>query len=823
MPGLRQDLSDALRAIRSSSGSSALIVTVLALGIGANVAVFSAVDALLFKPLPVKDPDHLVRLIGTPSRGETVLAGGMSLPDFSDYRDALTSITGLSAFRDGVSVQVVAGHASSEVATASLVTGNYFATLGVEAAAGRVIVPADDVPEAPAVAMLSHAFWQERFESARSAIGSTLNINRHVFTVVGVTPRGFAGIGLGAVPDVFIPLASAGIAEPMLRSQIGYRSNPFFQVLGRMKRGVTLDQARAEVDTASARLGSGEPARDGIEANDPDWRRQWAAVIPASDALSPRGVNLSWLLLGVTALVLLIACTDAAAVLLARTERRQKATAIRMSLGASHGRVIRGLLMEGFVVSGLAMILGLAIAWFCLPVLFSLVPAGTPLPLAASTSVLDPRALVVSAVVALSAGLLFSVLPALRAARTPLVSCLKNEAVSISAARLPARGALVVAQVALSSVLLLGTGLLLRSLWNAAAVDAGFDPNGLVKATLNLPRAGYSNAESEALLGPLQEALTRIPGAQSAALGTTLLLQPSPSTPVTALGARTVVQHAMVSPGYMSTLGLSLLRGREFNPADRAGQLPVGILNEAAAARLFPGKDPIGAHIQGFSPRGTTIEIVGVVRARGGALREKGDAPLLFLPLAQQWSAFPWQPSRLHLIVRTSRGDAGIAGAITKTVASLDSQLAILSVGSPELERSAAFAQERLLATLLSGFGALGGFLAMVGLYGLTACAAESRRREFGIRLALGARARDLATGVVAHGLRVTAAGLALGVLVAVAASRAISAYLFGVGPFDPITLAAMIGGFIVISIVAASRPALRAASTDPIEALRSE
>ncbi len=822
MKDIRRDVADALRAIRSSPASSAVIVIVLALGMGANIAVFSAVDALLFRSLPVPEPGRLVRLIGTASKGEIVSSGGLSLPDFIDYRDALTSLSGLAAFRDGVEVQVSTTEGPVGVARASLVSGNFFATLGVDALAGRALANADDVAAAPPVAMLSHSYWRERLDLAPAVIGSAVNINRQIFTIVGVAPRGFAGVGLGSLPDLFIPIASAAIAEPLLQTQIGYRSNPFFQVIGRMPKGSSLAQVRAELDALSARLGAGQPARDGIEAMDPDWRRQWAVAVPAADALSPRGVNLSWLLLGTTALVLLIACTDAAGVLLARTEMRQKGIAIRMALGATRRQVMRGLLVEGLVIAGAAMLLGLVSAWMFLPVLFAIVPAGASLPLGAATNVLDPRMLGMGALVATGVGALFSLLPAFRAARVPLVSCLKNEAVSFSPARLPLRQGLVVAQVALSTVLLVGTGLLLRTLWNAAAVDPGFDSRGLFKATLNLPRGGYSNVQSEALFAPLQEALGRIPGAQRAALGTTLLLQGSSSTQVTVLGTRSVIQHARVSPGYVSTLGLSLLRGREFTPADSAGRLQVGILNETAAARLFPERDPIGAYIESFSPRTARIEVVGVVRARGGALRQ-ADAPLLLLPLAQQWSAFPWQPSRLHLIVRTNRDEAFTAGAVSKVVASFDPQLAVMEMGSPELERAAAFAQERLLASLLSGFGLLAALLAMVGLYGLTAYTTEGRRREFGIRLALGARPVDLARGVVAQGLRITAVGLALGVLLAAGTGRAISAYVFGVGLLDPATFGGLIVTFSVISVVAALQPALRAAATDPIEALRAE
>jgi predicted permease len=434
--------------------------------------------------------------------------------------------------------------------------------------------------------------------------------------------------------------------------------------------------------------------------------------------------------------------------------------------------------------------------------------------------VLSSRVLLVTAAVACLAGLAFSLLPALHAVRVEPAASLKAGAARSPRARVPLRAALVAVQVAVSAVLLAGAGLLLRTLHNALSLDAGFDARGVVVANVNLARAGHDTRSARALLAPLQERLASLAGVRSAALAQRLPLQGSSTTTVSADGHDFVVGYAMASPQYVATLGLRLLRGRDLDARDGPGRPYVGLVNEVLAARLWPGQDPLGRRIDRFSPKRASIEVVGLVRVRAGAPRGAPE-PLLILPYAQMYDAFPWQPG-VGMVMRSGDVRSTLL-ALPAAVATLDPALVVQGARTAEQELGLAFAQQRLLAWLLSGFAALALLLAVAGLFGLVSYGTETRRREFGIRAAIGARRRDVVRLVVLDALRPVAAGLALGVPGALACGRALAGQLFGVGYASPTVLGGAAVLLLLAAGAAAAAPARRAASVDPASALRSE
>ena len=810
----------AARSLATHRTESALIVLILALAIGANTAIFSVVEVVLWRVLPVQDPEQLVRVFSSDGRGGA-MPGRTSYPIYLEYRDRVSTLSGLAAFRDSLQVDLALGSGTPEPVGASLVSGNFFEVLGVGAWVGRVFTPGDDVRQgAHPLAVVGHRLWEQRLGASPQAVGSTLRVNGHTFTVIGVAPPQFAGVGLEDVPELFLPIAMGGEAEPVLQGQMQHASNPFFDVVGRLAPKRTIADSRAELDSIGRALGAGQRV---FEAGEGDWLRPWPHLRPAAAVVGGVGgqaARLSRLLSGVVVLLLVIACVDVLAVMLARAERRRKETALRLALGSSRARIVRVFLVEGLLLSSAGAALGLGLALVLAPRFLPLIPTEVPLPIAAASSPAAPRVLAFTVLAALLAGAAFSLLPALQASRISLLGGLKSEVARARHSGLSFRGALVMGQVAASTTLLVGSLLLLRSLREATTVDPGFDQNGVLVASVNLARAGYSKQTGAAFLEPLQQRLAAMPGVRAAAISSRLPLQPASTTTIRVDGRPKIVPFSLVSPEYASTLGLPILRGRDLDWQDVAGRSGVGLVNEALAERFWPGRDPIGQRLDGFSPLRASIEIVGVVRARGGTAREPAS-PLLLLPLAQFYHAFPWQP-RTFLVVRAADVRA-VAAAIPKAVQTLDEDLPVLGLRTARAEMGLAFAQERLLAILFSAFAGLAVLLSAAGLYGVIASSTESRMREFGVRTAVGARAGQIAGLVLRQSLGLLGVGLAVGVIIAGAGGRMIASYLFGVTSTDAPSFLGAIGVLTLATLVAVLGPLRRAAAADPNALLRSE
>jgi predicted permease len=818
LPVLRSwilDLRFAARTLTRAPGFALLAIAVLALGIGANTAVFSIVDAVLFRPLTFPQPDRLVRIFAVDHPAQFV--SNSSYPVYRDYRDGTRSFSGLAAYCDSVAVHVSTAGAVPERRTAALVTGNFFGVLGLEAQRGRLITAADEAaPGASPVAVLSDGCWRRAFAADPAAVGRTIRLNGHPFTVVGIAPAAFLGVSLDSLPDFWLPISMVEQAEPEWGKDLPDRGFSWLDIVGRLKPGVSIREAQSELDVLTAAREKGQPE---------DKRDPWARVLSLRDSVvypdqAPQTSRISWILAGIVLLVLAIACADAAGLLLARSERRRREIAIRSALGASRQRIVRQLLFEALLLALGGGAAGLVIAWWLVAGIRAIAPGNFPIPLGAAAAVPNPRVLAFAIAASLVTGAVFGLLPALRASRRELVSDLKGERGRGGSGRMPLRDGFSSAQVALSAVLLVGAGLLLRTLAAERAVAPGFDPERGVVFTLDLARQGFPAESRLATFDRILDAVRRAPGVRSAALGWMV--------PITNSGMIVTIDKKpdarkrsvdlnLVGPGFFSALGSPLLAGREFRDSDTAGAPAVGIVNQALAEREWPGQNPIGKVLADVGMAKRPVTVVGLVaNARFRSLREP-VRPMLSVSFAQ----FP-RPAG-SVLVRTSGEAAAALSAIRTAVRGVDPELPLYGVRTLRDRVTGSLGQERLLASLLGGFAALALILSVAGIYGVVSSSVEARRREFGVRLALGADRRHVLGLVLARSVRVAGIGLAIGVPVALLAARSLSTILFGVTPADPASVAAAVAVLGSAAILSGALPARRAANTDPTESLRAE
>lgn len=553
-------------------------------------AMFSLVDAALFRGLPVERSDELVRVFST--QPQRVDLGDTSYPGYVDLRDNVPAFSGLAAFGTDVAVHLSSDARLPERVTSAVVSGNFFSVLRTRPARGRLIVPSDDVRGAAPVAVLSDAFWRRRFEGDRGVVGSTVRINGMPVSIVGVTPRGFVGVTFQAPPDTWLPLSMIDAADPELAElePLERRGLTWLAIVGRLASGATIAAAQAQMDVVSARRRREAPNESSnrtakaLPAND-------AAIQPSQRAEARR---LSWLLLGVTGVVLLIACADAGGLLLARAERRRREVAIRAALGASRARIVRQSLTESLIIALGGAVLGLVLAMWLTDYVSSVAPPNLALPVQTSTPMLDPRMLVFASAAAILTALLVGVVPAVASSRPALVPMLKGEQARIVMGRrlVPLRDLLVSGQMTLAMLLLVGAGLLIRTLQTESRLNPGFTPEGAVIATIDLSRSGYDGERGGVFYAMLQDRLARVPGLTAVGLGR--------SVPVQSGGVATTaepegyaprpneameVEATMISPGYYRAIGTPLLRGREFTENDRRESQRVVIVNQAFADR----------------------------------------------------------------------------------------------------------------------------------------------------------------------------------------------------------------------------------------------
>jgi predicted permease len=811
MDALLQDLRYAVRMLARSPGFTAAAVLSLALGIGANTAIFSLVNAALFAPLPVREPERLVRVYTSDSRNPGY--SGTSFPNFRDYEEqAKGSLESLAAY-DWVPLSLSNG-SSPELVFGQIVTANYFDVVGVRPVLGRGFAPVEDTRPDP-VAILSDGLWKRRFGGDPGIVGRNVDMNGRSFTIVGVAPPRFTGLDVGVRPELWVPMGLHAQVIPDDDEVYDDRRTLQFNVVGRLAPGVDVEQALATVKTVGDRLAAAHPAenkdRGGVLAPlatatlDPEAR---ATARLAAAALST-----------IVGLVLLIACANVANLLLGRASARRREVAVRLSLGASRGRLVRQLLTESAVLSGLAAALGLVFASWAHGLLLQLRPE-SPIAIDLGRG-LDARVLVFALLVAVLAGLLFGLAPALQSTRSDLASDLKargGESGGRSAGRL--RNGLVVAQVAFSVVALAGAGLFARSLQNARRIEPGFEAGRLAVLSFNLGAQGYSQARGESFYRELVERVSGLPGVKSAALATHEALfgggfgRTVFPEGVTGESVGTFVLVNTVSPRFLATVGTPLLRGREIQATDRDGAPRVAVVNEAMAKRFWPDTDPLGRRFHFFGTE--AYEVVGI--AKDSKLWTLGEEPrpCAYVSLAQNYSP----SATLH--VRSERPAAEL-GALRAELRRLDERLPVFGVGAFRERIDASLWAPRMAAGLLGAFSGLALTIASIGLYGVMAFSVARRTREIGLRMALGAAPRDVMRLVLGSGLALALVGIVVGSAVALALSRAIGGLLYGVSPVDGVTFSVVPLLLVAAASLACYLPARRAMKVDPVVALRSE
>ena len=814
MHTLLQDFRYALRQLRKSPGFTAVAVLTLALGLGANSAIFSVIDAVLLRPLPFHAPSRLVIVKPTePGRRDDI---GVSYPTFLDWRAQNHVFEGLAVFRQDDFTLTRRGEPAH--LTGAVVSANLFSMLGVPPAIGRDFTPEEDKPAATGrPIILSHSLWQNRFESDPKVVGQSLVLDGDTFAVVGVMPASFQ-FPVQRTPVEFwttIALDSQTVnGAPPMTAQ---RGAAYLDVIARLKPQVTAATAQTEM----ARI------QDGLNRQYPENRPKGISLVPEADAVVGDMRRGLFVLLGAVGLVLLIACANLSNLLLARAASRHKEISVRTALGATRWMIVRQLLAESLLLAAAGAAAGLALAAWGIKLLTALAPGDLP---RITESGLNLQVLIFTASVAVLTSILFGLVPALQSANPELAASLKEGGRSgtETLARGRLRSALVVTEMALAMVLLVGAGLLLRSLVGLGRVDPGFAKDHVMTFGLDLP-GRYGQPQRVAFYRNLLEQIRATPGVRSASAGfplplsaddvkTTFEVEGRPlkksEYPVTTLH---IIDH-----DYFRTLGIPLLSGRVFNPQDDApGATPVVIISERLAKQVFPGEDPVGRRIKPGISSGTSGEPMRVVVGVVGDVKAEGlgapSIPESYLSYAQ----LPFAP--MSVVVRTEIAPANLVRTLTAEVQSLDSALPLLHVKTLDEYVDDSIVGTRFETFLLGTFGVLAFVLTAVGLYGVISYTVAQRTREMGIRLALGADRNAILGMVVKSGTLLACSGAVIGLAAAFLLTRLIASLLFGVGPTDPLTFLCVPIALISVAILASYVPARRAARVDPMVALRYE
>ncbi|HEU4631225.1 MAG TPA: ABC transporter permease [Gemmatimonadaceae bacterium] len=805
---LRQDVRFGVRSALRSPLFTLLAVVTLALGIGANAAVFGVVKSVLLDALPYTDADRLVRVYGRFLDGSNE-RGPLSAGTVHDIAERQRSFTQVAAFMTTPSDAVYGADEGPRAGRAVWVEPALFRTLGVSAVLGRTFVEGDIVGDTVRFVVLPHATWQQLFGGDSGVVGRDIRINGIARTVIGVLPRDF--VGPVGEADFYYPLDY----RPVLRDPVSARGSGWLGLVGRLKPGVTVDAARRELDAIGEALAREYPRDNGSIR---------LATMSLRDAMVGDTRTPLLVLLASAGLVLLITCANLAGALLSRTLTRRKEFAVRVALGAGRGRLVRQLLTESLVLALAGGAAGIALAVGGLALLRGL--ASSALPSYAELA-LDPGAVLVTSLLALATGLLFGLAPAVTVGRANPQGTLRDEARGASESRRTRslRGLLVAGQIALCVSLLVGAGLLARSLWAMTATPLGFVPDGVLVADLQLtgPRYRVPGAEARfqeefterlrALPGVRHVALASArPGAVGSRNGFTIVGRPWPSEDVLPF-----VLYASVTDDYFRTLGIPLRQGRTFGPSERADSPPAIVISEAMARRYWPDGDAVGSRIRmGPDPNSTPIEVIGVV----GDVRNDPTRPDAEPMAYGSWRQFPWG-SGMTLLVRAERDPLALVGPVRGTLRAMDPALPLDGAMTLRAAVGEGLAGRRLPVMLITAFGALALLLASVGVYALFASMAAAREREFGVRVALGSSRGAIAALVLRQGAVWMLLGLAGGAAGVVAVSRLLRGLLYGVQPFDPVTLAATAVILVVCAAVALLVPVRRATHADPIAVLR--
>jgi predicted permease len=819
MEDLLKDIRYGVRLLFRNPGFSAVAILSLALGIGANTAIFSVVQQLLASPFPVERPNELVSVFTTDRRNPGNLP--MSHLNFKDVRAQNTSFADVAgvAFTQ---VNYLGDGGAAEQLAVQVVSANYFDVIGARPALGRSFRPDEDgAPGSGPVAVISHGLWERRFGRDPSIVGKTLSLNRTPFTVVGVAPERFNGTVIFAAPDLWVPMSMHDVVQPGF-TWYEQRRGLFILPFGRLKPGVTLGQAQANLRTIGSRLERDFP-------ND-NQGRSFAALPLLDTRLNPQGgrggpiVQASVMLMVVVGVVLLIACANIANLLLARGTARAREIAVRLAIGARRGRLVRQLLTESVLLALVGGAVGLVLGYWTLDLIRS-APIQLP-PNFLRQIAIDPRALLFTAVLSLATGILFGLIPALRASRPDLVPVLKNETVPVIGSQrgplrwLSLRQALVVGQVALSLVALVAAGLFLRSLQQLQDINPGFETTSVLAASLNLGREGYTQEQALQFHDRLLERAATLPGVNSVAIAQNLPFQGGISRSVLLEGAesseqnRTLVQVNVISPGYLRTVGIPVIAGRDFTVRDTADTPLVVIINETMAQKFFPRGDAVGRRFRFFGDEADAT-IVGIARnAKYNGLVEEPQ-PFIYQPMRQAYTP------AVNLLVRT-RGDATALASTTRAlIAELDPRLSVLRVRTLGEQVDLVLGPNRVIVILLSVFGVLALLLAAIGLYGVASYSVAQRTREIGIRMALGATRTTVMRLVLWQGLALVGVGVLVGLALAALLAQSIRGLLVNVQPTDPLTFIITATVLVAIAVLASYVPARRAMRIDPLVALR--
>ena len=806
-----RDLRYGLRLLLKRPAFTCMAVVSIAIGIGANASIFGFADALVLRPLPVSEPDRLVRLHATWPDGTGFHS--FSLATLEDLKDGSGEVfSGLAA--EYVEFGSLGGGEDAEAVVTVNVSTDFFDLMGIAPAVGRFFLPDEGVaPGGHPVVVLGHGLWQRRFAADPDIVGRDVRINSHSYRVVGVAPASFTGTTSLLRVGAFVPLMMVAQINPG-STVLEDRSALGLEVLGRLADGVEIEAAQTVVSGIHDRLASAYPEI---------YEGQGIELAPASTLPGEmQGAVTAFmaLLMALVGLILTIACANVATMLMARATGRRREMAVRLVNGASRGRLLRQLVTETLLLFAVG---GAAGAWLSL--VFSRTLAGFQMPLGVPIQLdvaVDVRVVAFTAALTLVAGLLAGLAPALQASRSDLVVALKSGDPRSGGSGSRLRSGLVVAEISLALVLVVVAGLFLQALRRAADIEPGFDTEGVIVANLDLTTQGYESEAARALHQRLLERARELPGVAGAALGDMIPLSLSNQVDLVNVAGFEppegqdgfVADTMMTSPGYFATLQMPLVAGRDFASQDRPGSRPVAIVNQTMARRFWGGRDPVGRRFE--VGEGLGVEVVGVVAdAKYRSLGE--DERLYFYRPFQQ--AYNRDAMALH--VRSSLGDEGTVRSLRAVLGELDPDLSFFGVGPMSDFVALSVLPQRIAGLVAGSLGLVGLLLAAVGLYGVTAVAVGQQTRELGVRMALGATPRALLSGVLRRGAVLALVGVAVGSAIALVATRAVEGFLYGANPLDPAVFAVATVIFLITAVVASLAPATRAARTDPIDALR--
>ncbi len=812
MGNLWQDFRYGVRRLRKSPSFTGIAILSLALGIGANTAIFSLVDTVLLRPLPAAQPEQLTEVYGTLRNGAEYTI--QSYLNYKDYRDRNDVFTGLLAYR--FAPMSLSHDGNSERVWGYLVSGNYFDVLGVRPIVGRAFLPEEDqTPDAHAVAVMSYNCWQKRFASDPTIVGRSVTLNGHNFTVVGVAPKGFHGTEVAYAPEMFVPMMMAHQIEPG-SGWLNARTDDNLFAVGRLKPGVSVAQAESALQAITLQLAKEHP-----QDNEGRGVRLLAPGLFIPD-IRNSVIGFAGVLMGVVGLVLLLACVNLANLLLARATERRKEIAIRLALGASRARLVRQLLTESVVLSLAGGAGGLLLAaWINDLVAATRLP--TDIALIFDVRI-DWRVLGFTLGLSLMTGVVFGLLPALQSSKPDVIPALKDEASLAGFRRSRLRNALVVVQVALSLVLLVCAGLIVRGLQSAQRMHPGFNPDNAVALSFDVGLQGYEEQRGRDFQRQVLARAQTVPGVRSAALVYNLPLSLNYNNTTIYVAGQAPASSSQlplaipnyISPNYFHTMEIAL-RGRDFTPQDKETESRVAIVNETFARRFFPGQEALGKRFNYNGPESPYWEVIGV--AADGKYESLGEnpKPAFYRPLLRDYN------TSSTLVARAGGDPQTIIAALRREVQGLDASLPLYDVKTLTQHMNVPLFPARMAAIALGSFGVLALLLAAIGIYGVMSYVVAGRTREIGVRMALGAQPRDVLRLIVGQGMTLAFIGLGVGLALALAAARMLTSLLYGVSPNDPLTFAGVVLLLAAVAALACYVPARRATKVDPMIALRYE